>query len=352
MRILFINRIIGVKQFHLASALSDKYGYKCFFAFTFPYNLKLKLFKPKLIKNKLHNVNDVKTDPCNPFISIEKLNDNTINKIDPDIIYISSCVAKELNPSQLLNKYVLFDVEDSTLFDKDILNENIYKEKILNEKKYIECKNTKIITWGSSPEKEEGEKLFKIKKPSLLIYPLVAKRTLPKRHLPKLEKNHLVYAGSIFMGGKYRDFLSAFKSILENGLHLTVYMSNSDNKYNYNILKELERQHPNFKLRKTISFGLIKEELTQYRIGLCPNTLDFKKTSFTYGMKPLEYAFANVQPAYVGYPVRNLTDGKEFGYKTTIGSIVKDYKHNLSNFDFKGHLMDNNLKKLVELIEK
>ena len=113
---------------------------------------------------------------------------------------------------------------------------------------------------------------------------------------------------------------------------------------------ELAVRYENFHLEKFVTFGRIKSIISKHHVGLVYLPSDSEKIKATFGMKPFEYAYANVQPASVGSKLIDLESKKEFGYECSPKTIESEFKNNLVNFKKEENLMDNHVFELfVEL---
>jgi hypothetical protein len=357
---VFINNRTGVKQYHLACALTDQYNVECYFLSLLPTGLNwLGSIRqlPKIRKSltQLVAIRDyfAKTSRQNgsPFLSIEQFSLKRLRSIDPDFVYVSSFVNESFSPD-MIEYPILYDIEDSILLDRNIIKLDKYQWRLKREETFIKNQNVKIIAWGSETEKTEALKQnnLVIDKEVCVIYPFVAKRTLLQKTYEKTKHFSVVYSGSVWLENEHRNFIPSFLKIIKQNIDLTVYLLNSFNWRVYYTLKRLSFKHSNFHVKKFVGYNKLKEELSKYHVGVDGNFLGYEKTRATFGMKPLEYAYANVQPASLGHPICNLSDGKEFGYCTTPENIEQKHQNNLKHFDWNYHLMDNRIDKLMRLI--
>jgi hypothetical protein len=338
MKILFVSTMLGVKQFHLASALTEKYGFECHFAHTFTngLNWKLGLSKfPKIKKMISHTINSR---------NFHSKDDYEIFKNSSfDWIYCNTLIDEIPNFSN-----IWLDIEDLSYYTS-INPEKRNLSKIQIEQKAID--KAKIITFGSKGEKKKAEYIYYFQDTEpLLMYPYVAKRTIPKIFKKKDKDFSLVYAGSSYPGG-YRDFFSVFEEILENiDYNFTIYLTSWRNYSSWNKIQKLAKKYPNLIIKKSLSFTWIKYAISNFHVGLTVFRPEYRKPQLTFGMKPLEYAYANVQPVSIGSKLIG-NNNKEFGYQSNPQTIKEDYVNNLANFDKEKNLMDNNMKKIVGLME-
>jgi len=352
MKVLFIGNELGVKQYHLACALADNCNVKPYFLDYdvmnyLPISKKVKLFaKRRLVRYQSKAKQIRRYDPINPFVDIGDLTKDGLEDIDPDVVYISHTVMKI--PEYVFNYPFFYDIEDFIWLNRDIAKirtDSLFKRlRIL--RKVILRHNLIGVGAGSYKEQEAVKYVLRYKNP-ILLYPFVAKRTLPRKINPKTENFSVVYAGGVSSG--YRDFVPYFKEILGSGLDLTVFMNNSNNYWYYKKVKKL-KIYPNFTLYRQEMYSKIKETISEFHVGLTGNFINFRKSGATFGMKPLEYAYANVQPVSLGYPLFNLSDSESFGYVATADKIKELYKDNLKNFDFDYHLMDTHISNFYDVL--
>ena len=206
------------------------------------------------------------------------------------------------------------------------------------------------VTWGSSEEKKLGERKLELgSSDSLLLYPFVAKLTTRGRWpLEKTENFSVAYAGSIWAGG-HRDHYKIFEAIGRQKIDLYVYMANSSNRHNWNLMRQLQKTYPTIKLFPAVDYYSIKDVLSQHHAGLVVTNDQFMKTRFTFGMKPFEYAYADVQVASIGMPIKNLNTGTEYSYNCTPETIQSAFEDKRYMFDKNYHLMDRHLNGLLNI---
>ena len=349
MKILFVNRTLGVKQYHLACALTDKYGVDCYFAHTWTngMNWKAGLEKfPNLKKIVSHTYklrNYPQKDDYEVFKEVHPYSKIHLMKSEFDWIYCNTLIDKIPDFPN-----IWLDIEDLSYY-----NSNNPKERIFSQlqKEQEAIYQAKIITFGSEGEKLKAEILhwFPDSQPEV-IYPYVAKRTIPKMFKKKDEEFSIVYAGSSYEDSP-RDFFPVFEKIVQNkDQKLTVYLSNWRNKYSWNKLEKLAERYPNLIAKKSVPFSKLKYEISNFNVGLTVLRPEYRKFQLTYGMKPLEYAYAKVQPVSIGEHLIDNSYG-EFGYKSTPQTIERDFVRNLHNFNEYRNLMDNNIRKIYELLK-
>lgn len=365
MKILFINQDLDVKQYHLACALTDKYNIECHLALLFPNGLNWKRAlsafpHPRgmlyfLRTHRAFMARQLKNDTINPFKTVKAFNKHNLLELDPDLVYISSNTDSTFDYRNLGKYPIFYDIEDFIEFDKDIVGYKKAFTRMMENHRIIHNPMVLGVGFGSLAECKSASMLFGPeehgRKPYITLYPFVAKRTLPKKVKDKTNIFSIVYAGSFWRGDGYKDISKTFLKILSNGLDLTVYIVNSWHKPTMEYLKSITSNYDNFHIKPVVSFGKIKEEISCYHVGLKGGFIGYKKTKATFGMKPLEYAYADVQPVSLGHSLNNLSDNKEFGYCTTPEDIQYNYQNNLENFDWNYHLMDNHLADLRSLIE-
>lgn len=363
MKLAMICHDLTVKQYHLACAIADTYYWDIRFYHTrldkinwsivfkqLPYLYNAgRCLKSQIERKSFY----VKHEYGKPLDKIQHYNPKDVEEYAPDIIYITS--ASQYTYKIALDNHpkipFILDIEDSQLFRTDYKKEG-NKDEIENENKITSHQQVKIITWGSQAEIDKACKYYgEPEKPWILLYPLVARRTLPRELDDKTPDFSVVYIGSIWEGKGYRNFFPVLSDIAESGVNLDVFLLNSWNKPNWNKLKKLDRKTSNLTAYPFIPYAKIKQEISRYHVGVCGSPEDFEKTNSTYGMKPLEYAYARVQPISLGIPIRNLSDGREFGYCSSTKTIEDDYQCNLDRFDREYHLMDNHLDQLVKEVE-
>lgn len=356
-----IVRDLGVKQYHLACALTDRYDFDCHLLILNTFGLNWKhciLGFPKIKKMyrglKKTVIKFREEYSPDPFITFSGFNKEKIFNLDPDVIYISSLKCEKRIKEVLNFDYpMILDVEDSILLKQDVVKSEKFKEQLDIEKKLVSSSGVRLVLWGSDTEKNMALKFYQkeaYKKPFITVYPFVAERTIPKDQKKKKELS-VVYAGSIFKGS-YRDYFPIIERIGKKKINLTVFMSNSDNRYYWNKLLKITNKHSTLVSKKYVPFHEIKEEISKFQIGLTGSTIDCLKLRATYGMKPLEYAYAGVQPASIGNKIKNICDENEFGYCCTPESLLDNYQYNLHKFNRNYHIMDNRLDELEKFCKE
>jgi hypothetical protein len=163
----------------------------------------------------------------------------------------------------------------------------------------------------------------------------------------------VVYAGSIW--GGYRDVVGQLTEIARSGIETHVYMLNDFVKHQWDRMEQRAEATDGLHLHRRFPFATIKAVIQRYHAGLHFAMTD-DKTSATYGMKPLEYAYAGVVPFCIdasldSRPAYNLSDDKEFGY---VVASPDDVEHDfnpflLKHFDYDYHLMDTHIHEFKEL---
>jgi hypothetical protein len=361
MKLLFINNYLDVKQYHLACALTDQYNVECHFAYLLPstkhdWKGVVKEF-PKLKTMLIHLRNHkglitkkiMKDDPLLPFVTTVPYHKVKNHLSIFDWVYCSSdsnYIPKELYRS---NSNLWLDIEDLRLFREYATNQQLAYEKELINK-------FSLISFGSEQElffaKWKYKSIKKTNKPCFVIYPRVARRTIPKTFASKTKEFSLVIIGNIWNDQSYRNYYPVIKKILtENTFPVTLFLFNSWNKFMWTTFKKLEEQYKNknkqFTVKEFVPYGSIKQALSKYHVGLVYLPQHFKKLTVTFGMKPYEYVYANVQPASIGTRIFDqIHPQKEFGYICQTNTIRENYQNNIKNFDQENNLMDNNLKEL------
>ena len=286
-----------------------------------------------------------------PFKEASNFSEEKIQDLDPDVIYLSSASYETSRKilSLDLDIPIVLDIEDSALFHRNFRPPSVSRERIGKERILISHPKVSTVLWGSDPERDLASTHYRDispRKPFITMYPFVAKHTLPNTVKEKTDEFSVVYLGSIWTGSDYRNYFPAIEKICETGVKLTVYLLNSWSRHNFKIASNLAKKHPNFDVEEFVPYDKAKEQISKYHVGLSGNFFGFVKTKATFGMKPLEYAYAGVQPSSLGHPIKNLSDGKEFGYCCTPETIVENFEHNLDHFDWDYHLMDNHLEEM------
>lgn len=363
MKLAMICHDLTVKQYHLACAIADNYSWDLRFYYTrlnkinwgtvfkqLPYLYNAGRCLKSQIERKAFYVN---YEYGKPLDKIQPYNPRDVEEYAPDIIYITS--ASQFTCKISLNNHpktpFILDIEDSQLFRTDYKKDE-NRNEIKSEGKLTSHEQVKIITWGSHAELTKAYEVYGDQgKPSILLYPLVARRTLPPKLDDKTPYFSAVYLGSIWQGKGYRNLFPIISEIAESRINLHVYLLNSWNKPNWKRIKKLGEKYPNLTPHPFTPYAKAKQEISRFHVGLCGSPEDYEKTNSTYGMKPLEYAYAGVQPVSLGIPIRNLSDGREFGYCSSPQQIQKEYQHNLDQFDREYHLMDNHLDQLIKEME-
>lgn len=368
MRLLMVHRDLTVKQYHLACALMDRYGYDCYMMtlepFTFNWRAGLNKFpspRHMLGRALYQRAHQARLIHNSPFKELFTYNPAKVAEIDPDVVYFTGASHNNEKVQELIESFdkpFICDVEDSALFHYDALPTDALLSRIVREQKAIANEKVKLVLWGCRGERRYAEQyhnatfrmLAIATKPFITVYPLVAKRTLRFHAKSKRNRFSVVYLGSVYPNG-YRNYIPAIERIGRSNISLTVYLLNSFHPSVLRILQKLASKYPSLTIRKFVPFDKAKEEISQYHVGLGGCMEDYAKYRVTYGMKPLEYAYAGVQPASIGLSMHNLSDGQEFSYCCTPETIERDYEHNLDRFDYEAHLMDNNLEELHNHIE-
>jgi hypothetical protein len=249
---------------------------------------------------------------------------------------------------------IVFDVLDSQVVDSENFD-NQLALKIEHESITHELVDT--VLFASQMEMNWTlERYSDLSKNCRVQYPLVARRTIPRTHKRKLDEFTIVYAGSLWLGGGYRDGFSVLRRIAQAGLNLDVYLLNDWSKENWNALVQLSNDHRSLRAFRRIKYQDLKHHISQYHAGLYLSAGNFLKLAATRGMKPLEYAYAGVTPVgvsvdnYEPFPIRNLSNGVEYGYTARPEEIRKEYVNPLRVFDFKFHIMDSHVDKFTELM--
>jgi hypothetical protein len=341
--------MLGVKQYHLACALTDKYGFECHFAHTWTnglnWRLGLKKFPnlKKMVSNSLYLRNYQYEEDYEVFETVNHLSKIGLKESGFDWVYCNTLVEKMPDFPN-----IWLDIEDLSYYTtsdpkKRNLNRLPEDQKAINK--------AKIVTFGSKGELKTAKRLYNFQhyKPELM-YPYVAERTLPKTFKKKDDDFSLVYAGSSY-AGSYRDFFPMFEEIAKNAdYNFTIYLTSWRNRYSWNKLLELAEKYPNLTAKKSVSFAKLKYEISNFHAGLTIFKNKFRKAQLTFGMKPLEYAYAKVQPVSIGNKLME-KNNTQFGYQSTPETIEKDFIRNLSNFNRFMNLMDNNIGKIVELMK-
>jgi hypothetical protein len=292
------------------------------------------------IKKRSSMSKTVKEEKTNPFIDILPLNKINIAKSNFDWVYTTkNCPIDDF-------ENVWLDIEDLTYYQTAHPEER-NKSKLKSEQQKIDT--AKLVTFGSKGEYETALQLYKFWGEFEVFYPYIAKRTIPVKYKAKDKEFSLVYAGSVFTGS-YRSFYGVFEQILNSSdFPFVCYFLNWNNRYERMRMLELEDKYEDFILRKPVSFSKLKYEISNFAAGLYISLNIYRKPQLTNGMKPFEYAYANVQPVSIGVKLENF--GKEFGYESTPTTIKEDYVDNLKNFDFDNNLMDNNLERIYACLE-
>jgi len=341
--ISIISKDVGVKPYHMACALTDM-GHTVNMYYTSPdrpfWGMWGGLMRRKYKNHTFYADRYKKSSyPFKKVLPIKKYTDS-------DLAIVSSTAKGLLDPVLLKNTPFIFDVEDSTHINHKILTDMQLNNGLRLERKFIE--QAIAVTWGSDGEQDTADEFHVIKIPSMTLYPMVARSTIPMTvYHPMSSRPKVVYAGSIW-SGSYRDYLDLFISMVEaNNLHLTILMLNSYNQPNWKRMKTFADNYPNVSLLPAIPYEDIKRVLSNYDIGIVGGNQVYDKMRITYGMKPLEYAYAGIHIASLGIPVNNLSDKQPFSYQTTPDSIITDLNTDaIKNFDYDYHLMDRQLHDL------
>ena len=371
MKILFLNDDLGVKQYHMACAMKDniediEIHLQHINATGYSFRTALRWFpRPRAMyrlffKNRTRMVKDLELNSY-PFDSVMQFSPKRVNEFMPDVIYINSRASLQAVKKSEVKAKVVYDVEDSAV----ALDPSKNKKKLIDyEMKSIGDNIVDWILFGSKGEMQQWrlyyKEQYKIDKQHRVQYPYVAKRTRSKciGDFPKYGffdyNGAIVYIGSIMHSKSDRNLSSKFEWIMKHKIPITVFMLNDWSTSEFNRLIHLEYNNPFFNLRRRVPLYEIKSIIRGYHLGLCLSGGRFKQ-SLTYGMKPLEYAYAGVQPVTVGgkpVPIVNLSDGKEFGFHVESPYFLdEDYPRNLKNFDWDYHLMDSHIHEFKELEE-
>jgi hypothetical protein len=372
MKVLFLTNDMRVKHFHMASAIRSKYGTdaKIYLMHIWPTH-RVVSGRFLVFRNKgpiVRLVKDAKESGI--FNSIRRYHPNHFENLEPDIVYVNDmdgikCCFPPVTKDWLRFKLIC-DIEDLAAIDTDIHKDDAPLER---ESKIFSSPYVDGFLFGSVQELvlanetypilgwlEKGQHLVS----SRVQYPLVAESTLIRSYQREPEKHDefsVVYAGSVWGGGGYRDLFGQFAKFGKLGINLGVYMLNDWSKHNWDKLNEVAKKYPSVKAFRRLKLFEVKQGIQRYHAGLYL-TGDFNKVNATYGMKPLEYAYAGVVPVGITDgrdigPVRNLSNGKPFGNICTLNELSEAggwIDNNLKNFDWDYHLMDNHLDKFSELV--
>lgn len=356
MKILFLTNDMRVKHFHMASALRTNLDVEIFLLHIlsrfgdlgalreyFPYPNRMWYY---MMGRRTRLVGDAESSGI--FDGIERFSRKTLLRLRPDVIYINES-GIELTKDLSWRPKIVCDIEDSTLFD-----ENATEGALKRELNAIRSDNVDFYLFGSAEEHNTAKTVYEssLKKPSRVQYPYVAASTLSRVHVDKTEEFSVVYAGSLFSGG-CRDLFSLIEQFGKCRVRLDVYMLN-DWTHHWKRLVKIHKKYPSVRAYSRLKLFEVKQVIQKYHAGLCIGG-DFKKVKATFGMKPLEYAYAGVVPLGIitsgkEKRVRNLSNGRVFGYTTFVSRAEKDFVNLLHNFDWDYHLMDNHLDKFVELM--
>lgn len=365
-RILMLRRDLGVKQYHLACSLVDELKwecqlmlprvgglnwYGCFRQFPRPKQMLLHLLwqDRSLLLNQQPNRDPAKEDYALPFSSISRFSKENILSLEPDLIYLSSDTSDWMRKKLFgynLGVPVIVDVEDSMIWRKDIYVYHKWREMVERESQLISNDQVVKVAWASDLERIASRNYYQevVNKDFVTLYPFVAKRTIPTLLEKKTDAFSVVYLGSSWLRSG-RDYFPFIKEIVKNGVQLTIFLINSVFPFerSYAKYRRLARRYENLEVNPCIPYAEAKSVISKFHVGLVGALNDIMKYRATFGMKPLEYAFANVQPASLGIPLKNLSNGKEFGYVCAPETIESAFVNNLKNFDYNYHLMDNHL---------
>lgn len=359
MKVLFLTNDISVKHFHMACAMRSV-DFETHSMHFLPRGLPIIAALKKLpryrkaqdvLSRRAWFARDNNLDVA--FDSVHRYNPNRMMRMEPDVIYVNGQAGVDAvywYDSVRTKPTVVYDIEDCALADIDVGGRG----------KYIKAESAaasdEVVDWvlfGSIGEMQLASEKYcwLVDKQCRVQYPFVSAATIPPMELHKRKRKFTaVYAGSIWKGG-YRG-PEMFETIAETGLQLHVYMSNDWDKPNFNHMKGLAAKYPNLKLKRRKSFFDVKLCLSTYQVGIFVSG-PYMKQHMTIGMKPLEYAYAGVQPVSVGndhiLPIVNLSDGKEYGYRANPDRIKKDFVSRLHYFDTFFHLMENHLHEFREL---
>lgn len=367
MKILFLTNDMRVKHFHMASAIRAKMDAEIHFMYIWPTH-RIATVRFSELKGSgcvAHFVNDAKESRV--FDTVQRYNAKAFDKLQPSVVYVNDLdgVRRCFPPIAKPHRFKpVCDIEDLAATDIDV-HKNIIPLK--REHEIISNPDIDMFLFGSQDEYNEAHKVYTVlsrlssRRTSLVSsrvqYPFVAESTLinPSSREPKTEEFSVVYAGSIWKGG-YRDNYSTIIEFGKQGINLDVYLLNSWNAVNWKMLSDIADKYPSINAFPRLKLFEVKQRIQKYHAGLYL-TGDFNKVKATYGMKPLEYAYAGVVPVGVdatdsSKPVKNLSDRKPFGYVTPLEEIRDRYwNYNyLKNFDWDYHLMDNHIDEFKELM--
>jgi len=362
MKVLFLTDDLRVKHYHMAAALKDMgvaepnllhmkptfFDIKAIAKF-FPYPNRAWYYARA---NTTKFVRDLKGDDV--FSTHARYSKKRLRALNPDVIYVNKLAAIELIEEAGIKAKIVLDVEDSALINKDIFDN---QKAIEWELKAMNHEMVDTILFGSHSEMVQTIKAYDsiISKDLRVQYPFVAKRTCVPAGF-KTKEFSLVFAGSLWSGGEYRDGFKLLEEIAQTGILIDVFLLNSWSSHNWKLLKDLSRKYSNLGAFKRTKIQDLKKHINKYHAGLCLSAGNYMKVAATWGMKPLEYAYADVVPVaisidkYDPFGICNLSDCKEFGYIAKADTIQKDFCIRLHDFDWDYHIMDNHVDKFSELM--
>ena len=369
MKILFLTNDMRVKHFHMASAIRAKMDAEIHLMHIWPTHRVVQakfgsFFGSGPIARFIKDAKESKV-----FDTVQKYNANAFDKLQPSVVYVNDLdgVRRCFPPIAKPHRFKLVcDIEDLAATDIDVHKDMI---PLKREHEIISSPDIDVFLFGSQAEYNEAHKVYTVLSrlssrgtsfvSTRIQYPFVAESTVPfytdGYTPPKNDEFSVVYAGSIWEGG-YRDNYSTIIEFGKHGINLDVYLLNDWNAVNWKILSDISKKYPSVKAFPRLKLFEVKQVIQKYHAGLYL-TGDFNKVRATYGMKPLEYAYAGVVPVGITdgrdiEPIRNLSNGRPFGYISEVKDVEDtfDFENLLKSFDWDFHLMDNHLDKFSELM--
>jgi tetratricopeptide (TPR) repeat protein len=144
-------------------------------------------------------------------------------------------------------------------------------------------------------QRQEAERLYGCKGPSMVFYNYVSEPDLPAEHLPKLSdrngQTHIVYEGGVG-GNAHRDFKALFFELASQGIHIHIYPNFYDQ-----ALARLFSQHEAIHYYEPLAPKDLMGVMTQYDYGIIPFNLEKGNKGFldsTIANKLFEYVAAGL----------------------------------------------------------
>lgn len=350
MKILFLASDLQVKHLHMAYALKDNTDHELHFMHQRPTHRFGSGHVTHFLQDaKESGVFSTINRYFSVFSKLSIVSKHRIRRLRPDLIYVHNIEGVNAVKGLDWRPTIVCDILDSVL-----LNTDPSPTAVKRERDAVTSPHVDYLLLPSDGEAQAIKERWDFTAESRVQYPLVAKRTLPQHNMKKTDEFSVVYTGSIQSGDEHRDMYGLLEQLGKAEVVVHVYLLNDFSTSQWMILESIARKYRTVHAHRRLPIYHVKTEIQQYHVGLHFGA-DTAKLRATYGMKPLEYAYAGVTPVCISEQPRaayNLSDGEPFGYIAEVNNIEEKYDgERLSAFDWEHHLMDNHLKKFKELEE-